>query len=97
MSTGPIIVFKTESSVGASLDLGVSKGNIEASFGVDFSKNYSLERTYQFNPIPAGKWLTYKAYTNYNVYDFDVYYLGIHLGTSSYWVPVGIVVEHYLT
>ncbi len=34
--------------------------------------------------------------TRYNVYDFEVYTLGSYTGTSSYWVPVGIVVEHDL-
>lgn len=86
----------TTAKVGANLDLGVSESNIEASFGVDFEESYSLERVYQFDPIPNGKWLTYKAYTNYNVYDFEVYNLGTYVGTSCYWIPVGIVVEHNL-
>lgn len=96
MKEGPRITFTTTAKVGANLDLGVSESNIEASFGVDFEESYSLERVYQFDPIPNGKWLTYKAYTNYNVYDFEVYNLGTYVGTSCYWIPVGIVVEHNL-
>lgn len=96
MAEGPRITFTTTAKVGANLDLGVSESNIEASFGVDFEESYSLERVYQFDPIPSGRWLTYKAYTNYNVYDFEVYSMGTYKGTSSYWVPVGIVVEHDL-
>lgn len=97
MATGPKITFKTEATIGANLNLGVSESNIEASFGVSFKEVYSLERVYQFDPIPNGKWLNYKAYTNYSVYDFEVYDFGNYVGTSSYWVPVGIVVEHNLT
>lgn len=96
MSEGPRITFTTEATVGANLNLGVTEANIEASFGVNFERIYTLERVYQFDPIPNGKWLTYKAYTNYNVYDFEVHTLGVYVGTSSYWVPVGIVVEHDL-
>lgn len=96
MAEGPRITFTTTSKIGANLDLGVSEANIEASFGVNFEESYSLERAYQFDPIPNGKWLTYKAYTNYNVYDFEVYNMGEYVGISSYWVPVGIVVEHDL-
>jgi len=94
MATGPKVTFTTSSKIGANLDLGVSKSNIEASFGVDFEKSYELERVYQFDPIPSGKWLTYKAYTNYNKYQFDVYLLGTYQGQSRYWVPIGIVVEN---
>ena len=69
---------------------------ISASFGVDFSYSEKVTRSYQFDPIPARKWLVYRCYVNYNVYEFDVYSGSQYLGISKYWTPVGIVVEHEL-
>lgn len=97
MAVGPKITFKTKTTANAKLDFGITKDEIKAHFGVSFTKEEELERVYQFDPIPVGKYLTYKAYVNYSVYDFEVYSLGIYQGMSCYWVPVGIVVEHNLS
>lgn len=39
-----------------------------------------------------GKILSYQAFVNYNVYEFEVYDLGNYQGISNYWTPVGVVV-----
>ena len=65
------------------------------SFGVNFSEEVEVIREYQFDPIPYGKFLTYEAYVNYNVYEFEVYDGNTYVGKSKYWTPVGIVVTHY--
>ena len=96
MSTGPKLDFETTAKAGFNGDCGVTKGMITASFGVDFSYSEKVTRSYQFDPIPARKWLVYRCYVNYNVYEFDVYSGSQYLGTSKYWTPVGIVVEHEL-
>jgi len=96
MSTGPKLDFETTAKAGFNGDCGVTKGMISASFGVDFSYSEKVTRSYQFDPIPARKWLVYRCYVNYNVYEFDVYSGSQYLGISKYWTPVGIVVEHEL-
>lgn len=94
MGTGPQIEFETKETAGFNGECGVSMGDIEASFSVDFSREQTVRRTYQFDRIPAGKYLTYEAFVNYNVYEFDVYDGYTYLGKSQYWTPVGIVVNH---
>lgn len=94
MSKGPELEFETKATAGFNGECGVTKGIIEASFGVDFSYEETVTRTFPFDPIPAGKTLTYKCYVNYNLYEFDVYNGSKKLGTSNYWTPVGIVVHH---
>lgn len=92
MATGPNLKFEHKTTAGFSGELGVEASVITASFGVNFSEEITVTRTYQFDPIPAGDWLIYSAYVNYAVYRFDVYSGSTYLGTSSYWTPVGIVI-----
>jgi len=96
MSTGPKIQFDTSTTAGFNGSCGVTSSMITASFGVNFSKTITVTRTYQFNPIPVGKYLRYSAFVNYAVYDFTVYSDQIKQGTSTYWTPVGIVVTQEL-
>lgn len=96
MSKGPVLTFETTASAGFNGECGVTKGLISATFGVDFSVSETVTRTYTFDPIPKGKWLKYKCYVNYNVYEFEVYSGSVYIGTSKYWTPVGMVVEHEL-
>lgn len=97
MQTGPEIEFESKSTAGFNGECGVSKGDIKAAFGVNFSHEETVTRTYKFDPIPAGKRLVYEAYVNYTIYEFEVYSGSIYLGKSQYWVPVGIVVRHHLS
>ena len=62
MSTGPKLDFETTAKAGFNGDCGVTKGMITASFGVDFSYSEKVTRSYQFDPIPARKWLVYRCY-----------------------------------
>lgn len=96
MSIGPDLTFETTAKAGADGELGVSKGLISATFGVDFSVTETVTRHYVFDPIPAGKFLVYKCYVLYNVYEFEVYSGSEYLGTGKYWTPVGIHLEHDL-
>lgn len=96
MSTGPKITFYNESKSQYNGEFGVEAWMITAKFGVNFSTVHSLTRDLQFDPIPAGKRLTYKAYTNYNKYKFYVYNGSAYYGISRYWTPVGIVVHQNL-
>ena len=101
MSVGPVIEFEDSVSGGVNTSAGVSVGvdssNVEASFGVDVSATKTVTKTYTFDPIPSGKWLTYEAYVNYSVYDYDIYLWGEYKGTGAYWIPVGIVVKQDLS
>ncbi|WP_413828543.1 hypothetical protein [Methanobrevibacter sp. UBA46] len=97
MATGPKIVFEETASGGVNSEYGVGAGDIETSFGIDINYEETVTRTYQFDPIPKNKFLTYMAYVNYSVYEFDIYSWGSYVGEGTYWIPVGIVIEHDLT
>lgn len=96
MSTGPKITFYNEAKSGYSGTLGVEAWMITANFGVNFSTVHSITREFQFDAIPSGKKLTYKAFTNYNKYRFYVYNGSNYYGISHYWTPVGIVIKQSL-
>lgn len=92
MSVGPTLTLSTKATAGYNGECGVSADLITAKFGVNFSYEETVTRTFTFDPIPKNKTLTYRCYVNYNVYQFDVYNGSEKVGTSQYWTPVGIVV-----
>ena len=88
----PSFELVTSSTCGWNADVSISKSLISATFGVNFSKEYSLKRTITFGDVAAGETLIYRAYVNYCVYQYDILTDGVKTGTGRYWTPVGIVV-----
>ncbi|WP_144934822.1 hypothetical protein [Paenibacillus sp. 32O-W] len=98
--------LKDTINAGYSTEFGFSTSDISAKVGFEVAKGHEISRDFPTDPVPSGKKLNVKIFTNYLVKNFEEWqcamYGGLEVpdtrkkGTGSAWKPIGYIIQQYL-
>ncbi|PFF05587.1 hypothetical protein CN315_24835 [Bacillus cereus] len=74
---------------------GISKGTVAADLGISLTKSYTVSDAQQI-VVPKGKRKTVKAFSELDIWNYNVYLGPVKRGTGSATKPVGVCFAEYL-